>query len=249
MKSISKDLHAGAKDHAPPNRQTKTYHIKGHSFTIETAPNVFVPSDWASKMMECLTIPSNCKLIDIGTGTGVIGVYASLLGADVYATDVSAEATVLAHENAVHNGVSMHCYQGQYFADFDMTFDVITVNLPQEIVPLKSDLDRGYISTVRGGDKGNELLIEFLRQAPKHMSRKSKILMPVCSLSYYLDTFRYINQSFEVRLLNVFEVKTKGYVRDFSYMYKTLNEEGYINVFKRENDWFHLLYIMELTKN
>lgn len=226
----------------------RSYNIKEISFPINIRQGVFPPSVWAEKVMECLEVEKNDKVIDIGTGAGVIGIYAALLGADAYGTDTSADAIIQAKENATLNKVSMECGIGSYFCDFQTKFDIIAANLPQEIIPTKYDLNPDLLTTIKGGTKGNELVLGLLEEAPKYMNNDTKLIMPVCSLSFYLETLKYMEENFSVKIRKVFEVEAKEYVFNYEEFYKTLNNEGHIRIFKRANKWYHLLYIVELQK-
>lgn len=224
------------------------YQVSDQAFNIEVSKDVFPPSDWARKVMESLSIKKGDRIIDIGTGTGIIGIYAALLGGDVYATDISPEAIKQAKKNASLNGVSLKCSVGEFFAGFEAPFDIIVVNLPQEIVPGDYPINKKLLSTVKGGKKGNEILLKFLRQAPKYMHAQSKIITPVCSLSFYLETFKYLSQSYKVRLLDVFSIKAKEFVPGFIETYQSLHTAGHIKLFNRNGQWLYSLYIVELEK-
>lgn len=225
-----------------------SYQIADRSFKIEVSKDVFPPSDWAKKVMESLSVKKGDRIIDIGTGAGVIGIYAALQGGEVYATDISPEAIEQTKKNAHLNGVSLRCSVGEFFAGFESPFDIIAVNLPQEIVPGDYPISKKLLSTVEGGKKDNEILLEFLRQAPKYMHDNSKIITPVCSLSFYLETFKYLSQSYKVRLLDVFSIKAKEFVPGFIETYQSLHAAGHINLFNRNGQWHYSLYIVELEK-
>jgi len=229
-------------------QEWRTYKIKEKSFQIEISQDVFPPSEWAERVMECLQVEKNSKVIDIGTGAGVIGIYAALLEADVYATDISSQAIKQSEKNANLNKVSMQYGIGEYFCDFQMKFDLIVANLPQEIIPTEYQIKPKLLSTIKGGMKGNELVLGLLEEAKKYMNKDTKLLLPVCSLSYYLETFRYMEERFSVRLRKVFEVKVKEYVPKYEAFYEELNNEGNIRIFKKNKKWHHLLYIIELQK-
>ena len=225
-----------------------TYQVAGQSFRIEISKDVFPPSEWALRVMEALRVKKNNRVIDIGTGTGVIGIYAALLGGDVFATDTSPAAILQTEKNATLNGVSIASSVGGFFADFEPSFDLIVANLPQEIVPASYPVKEELLATIKGGEKGNEILMDFLRLAPHYMHDYSRVIIPVCSLSFYLETFKYLSRFFEVRLIDVFNIKTKDFVPGFTEEFQQLNAAGHIKLFNRSGTWYYSLYIVELTK-
>jgi release factor glutamine methyltransferase len=82
------------------------------------------------------------RIIDLGTGTGAIGVtlLAERPQATAVLTDISAEALAVARENARHHGVEARASfaQGSWFADAQGLFDLVLSNPPyiaQAILP------------------------------------------------------------------------------------------------------------------
>jgi release factor glutamine methyltransferase len=71
-----------------------------------------------------------CRALDLGTGTGYVGIYLSLRGWQVEAVDVSPRALALARRNAELNGVAPRIYQSNLFSDARGPYDVIAFNPP-----------------------------------------------------------------------------------------------------------------------
>lgn len=78
------------------------------------------------------TIHDSLTILDIGTGSGALALAlkAALPDAQVWATDISAEALALARENAELNGLEVHFELGSLFADLRGPFDLIVSNPP-----------------------------------------------------------------------------------------------------------------------
>ncbi|MFC4639151.1 peptide chain release factor N(5)-glutamine methyltransferase [Deinococcus hohokamensis] len=72
------------------------------------------------------------RVLDVGTGTGALalGLKAARPGAQVYATDLSAEAMSLAQENARLMGVDVQFAEGHLLAGLPGPFDLIVSNPP-----------------------------------------------------------------------------------------------------------------------
>ncbi len=200
--------------------------------------------------LDYIQINKGEKVIDIGTGSGILGIAAAKAGAEVYATDVNTEIINLAQYNAKDNGVTINVSAGSYFADYSKEdFDVIIANLPQEIIPRECISDLGDCSvTLDRGSKGNEVLMDFLDILPRHMNEFSRAYIGVYTLSYYFDVIQKISSHFQARLLGVKVEETHNFVSSYEQFYSDLNANGNICLFKRDGEWKAMAYIFELRK-
>lgn len=84
------------------------------------------------------------KVMDVGTGSGILAIAASKLGAEsVLATDISDEAVTAAQENIKLNGLdNITVRKANLLKDTDEKFDIIIANILAEILlELIPDLD------------------------------------------------------------------------------------------------------------
>jgi release factor glutamine methyltransferase len=121
------------------------------------------------------------RIIDVGTGSGVIGltVAAKLPQARVYAVDVSSAALELAYENA-RNLSNVQLVQSDLLAPFGGSFDVICANLPYIATSDMSILDVAKFEphvALDGGDDGLFLIRKLLEQAPARLAKPGLLLM------------------------------------------------------------------------
>jgi ribosomal protein L11 methyltransferase len=81
---------------------------------------------------------SGGRLLDVGTGTGILAIAAALLapGSRIIAIDVDPKAVEVARENASINGVSssIEVVEGQAREFIGGTFDVVVANLTAEVI-------------------------------------------------------------------------------------------------------------------
>jgi ribosomal protein L11 methyltransferase len=81
---------------------------------------------------------SGATVLDLGCGSGVLGIYAALRGAkEVFGYDIDPLAVENSRENYVINGVANRCtaYEGDIdFVPADRQFDVIVVNIIKEVI-------------------------------------------------------------------------------------------------------------------
>jgi release factor glutamine methyltransferase len=103
--------------------------------TLLTDPEVFHPVYFLSTpvfldYLATLDVAGK-MLLDMGTGSGTVGIFAAGRGARVTACDINPRAVALAGENARRNGVEMEVLASDLFSALaGRRFDVICFNLP-----------------------------------------------------------------------------------------------------------------------
>ena len=211
-----------------------------HHVVLQVRHDVYKPSDWARAILRHLSVgQKKISVADIGTGSGVLGIAAAKAGAKVYATDTAESAVVQTRVNARLNEVEMEVVQGEYFAGTDQKFDLVVANLPQELVAIPEELTESLQTSIPGGEGGNEIVIEFLRQAVDHLQPEGKILFPLSTLSFYRETLEFAKSLYSVELHAQETVQAKGYVDSLPWLYETLNHNGLIRLYKTNNVWTH----------
>ena len=80
------------------------------SLDLETHPTLFSPrrlDDGTKAMLQCVSISADDKVLDLGCGCGVVGIYlARLIGASkVFLVDSDPQAVATSQRNAQQNGV------------------------------------------------------------------------------------------------------------------------------------------------
>ena len=85
------------------------------------------------------------RFLDMGTGSGAVGVFAAARGARVTACDINPRAVAVARENARENGVEMEVLESHlYSAVAGRTFDLICFNIPFYPKPPENPLEHAF---------------------------------------------------------------------------------------------------------
>lgn len=228
--------------------EVRDYQLQGKRISLDLLPDVFPPSAFVVPFAQNIQIKPGDRVADIGTGSGILAVMAAQLGAEVWATDTSEASVASALENAKKNQVVIKAFAGSFFGPLQGKFDVIIANLPQEILPedYKFNLGEDLSQTISGGKLGNEILIEFLKIAPRFMHAKSKLYINVGSLSDFKSTLQLIGQNYDARMINTYALPNKDFVAEHIDFYKRLNAEGKIHIFKEDGVWKAMVYPFEL---
>ena len=141
--------------------------------------NVYSPSDDTFLMLDVLAkVPvEGKKVLDVGTGSGILGLFCAARGAHVTATDVNELCLQTAQKAARALGLSIRVILSDLFSNVQDQFDVIIFNPPY--LPSSTIEDRA----VDGGPDGTVLSKRFLRSLADHLERYGTALLLVTSLS------------------------------------------------------------------
>lgn len=137
------------------------------------------------------------RVLDMGCGSGVIGITLSLelseLRPDVVMADISPEALSLALENATALGARVRTYQSDLFSSWQedggdrlrppYPFDLALANLPYvpdgERAEASPELKRDPALALYGGEDGLALVRRFLREARGFLSPGALVMLEV----------------------------------------------------------------------
>lgn len=129
------------------------------------------------------------RVLDIGTGSGVVSV-SSLLenpDLDVTASDISSGALAVAQKNAKRFGVydRIHWVKSDLFENIDSSerFDIIASNPPyinsDDYDTLPPEVKADPTLSLLGGDKGMEIIDRLLKQAPDHLNLSGTLVFEI----------------------------------------------------------------------
>jgi release factor glutamine methyltransferase len=165
--------------------------------TVEFANHVFVsdkraliPRPETEQLVEYLcdlTWPEQPRMLDVGTGSGVIALSlaARFPNAELEATDLSADALALARENAERLGIPrrIHFSQGHLLERIEGAFDLIVANLPYvaagDAGQVAPELRREPAIALYGGTAGDELIRELMAAAPPHLRPSGMLALEI----------------------------------------------------------------------
>jgi release factor glutamine methyltransferase len=227
------------------------YNIQNQDIELELNEKVFSPSPHGSSALgNSIKINKGESVLDVGTGTGLLAILASKLGAKTTAVDIMPEAAELAGINSRKNKVLVDVRIGDLFVPVEgNNYDVIIANVPQENLSpkvIKSVSDETVVG-MHGGKNGNELLLRVLNEAPQYMHENSRLYVVVYSMSNFRESLKEILNKYKANLINFHT----GQVKDFVYIdekwYEKQSADGFIEIYKKDNKYFADLFVFELT--
>ena len=165
-------------------------------FIINTDDNVYIPAEDSYLLADNLEIKSGQSVLEIGTGSGIVAMYASKLTDDITVTDINFDACLLAEKNFKDNGIeNIEILFGNLFEPVkNRKFDVILFNTPY--LPTEDDevLDDTINYAFDGGLNGRKVIDLFLNEVGDHLNDGGIVQMIQSSLSGNEETLEKLDQ-------------------------------------------------------
>jgi release factor glutamine methyltransferase len=161
---------------------------------ISTYPEVYEPDEDSFLLAENLSIPKGAKVLDMGTGTGILALTAAKNASSVIGVDVNPKAVALAKKNAEENGIkNVDFWVGDLFSAIgaEEKFDVIVFNPPYLPAEEYDLLGKAW----SGGRGGMEVIRQFLVEAPAHLTGGGVILLLLSSLNDFDEVRQLLGEN------------------------------------------------------
>jgi release factor glutamine methyltransferase len=162
-------------------------------FVFLVDENVYEPAEDSFLFAENLAVDDGKRVLDMGTGSGLLGVLAAAKGASVVAVDVNPYAVRCARDNAALNNVrsNMAFLRSDLFAAFSEAakFDLILFNAPY--LPTEPGEGASWLEHAwAGGASGRQVIDRFLDEITTYMSEGGRVLLMQSSLAGVEETVR-----------------------------------------------------------
>ena len=159
-------------------------------FIINTDDNVYEPAEDSYLLADNLEIKSGQSVLEIGTGSGIVAMYASRLTDSITVTDINSDACLLADRNFKDNNIgNIEILFGNLFEPVKTRkFDVILFNTPY--LPTEEDevIDDTINYAFDGGLNGRKVIDVFLDEVGNHLNDGGIVQMIQSSLSGTRET-------------------------------------------------------------
>lgn len=156
---------------------------------LDIVPGVFTPNTTTLLLIQAVRqmVSAPAKLLDLGCGTGVVGLVLHQQGLvlpPIYASDLSLPAVECSRKNLARYGCPAEVRGGSLFEPWrGEKFEVIVDDI-SGIAQAVAEISPWFpgVPCATGAD-GLELVTDILRQSPRHLSAGGMLFFPVLSLS------------------------------------------------------------------
>lgn len=195
-----------------------TYSING--LNIIALSNIYHPEPSSSSLFFLKTIlekyqglnSKKGRLLELGCGTGVIGLCCSEYVEELYLSDIDENAVFCTQINAFLNYMQPNIYHSNLFESLpDILFDVILFNIPFLDKKIEMSVE------VATNDLDGQIFINFMKEVPKYIAPKGEVFFSYSNLGN-LELFQRIPECFIVEKIATEEDKKTGIDRSVFHM-------------------------------
>ena len=165
-------------------------------FKINTNDNVYVPAEDSYLLADNLLVKEDMSVLEIGTGSGIVAMYASRLSNKITVTDINFDACELARKNFKDNNIEgVEILFGNLFEVVkNRKFDIILFNTPY--LPTENDevIDDNLNYAFDGGLNGRKVIDLFLNEVKNHLNDGGIVQMIQSSLSDVEKTLNILDE-------------------------------------------------------
>lgn len=165
-------------------------------FIINTHDNVYTPAEDSYLLAENLLIKEGQSVLEIGTGSGIVAMYASKLTNNITVTDINFDACEIAKTNFESNDIhNIEILFGNLFEPVkNRKFDVILFNTPYLPTEEGEILNDTINYAFDGGLNGRKVIDLFLYEVKNHLNDEGIVQLIQSSLSDNRKTLEILDQ-------------------------------------------------------
>ena len=165
-------------------------------FIINTHKNVYVPAEDSYLLADNLEIKKGQSVLEIGTGSGIVAMYASRLTDRITVTDINFDACELAGKNFKENNIeNVEILFGNMFEPVEnRKFDVILFNTPYLPTEEGEVLEDTINYAFDGGLNGRKVIDIFLNEVGNHLNDGGIVQLIQSSLSGNEETLTKLDE-------------------------------------------------------
>jgi release factor glutamine methyltransferase len=176
--------------------------IKYQGMEFQTCEKVYEPAEDTFLLAENLKVKKTDRVLEIGTGTGIIAILTSKIAENVIAVDINKYAVECTLKNSKLNQSDIDIRLGDLFDSTEgEKFDLILFNTPYLPTDEDERIDDELEAAWDGGPDGRLVINRFIEDLPAHLNPKGRVQLVQSSLADNEETIgRLIEKGFEVSI-------------------------------------------------
>jgi release factor glutamine methyltransferase len=160
---------------------------------FEVCQEVYEPAEDTFLFAQNLYVKAEERVLDIGTGSGILAVLAAQKAEFVVAVDINPFAVSCAQKNAQLNHVQnkIRFLQSDLFSALspNIVFDLVLFNAPY--LPSEPNEEASWIGrSWSGGANGRVVVDKFIAQVPSYLASSGRVMLMQSTLTGVEETFR-----------------------------------------------------------
>ncbi len=176
--------------------------IKYQGMEFQACEKVYEPAEDTFLLAENLKIKKTDRVLEIGTGTGIIAIIASKITENVIAVDINKYAIECTRKNSGINQSNIDMRLGDLFDPVkDEKFDIILFNTPYLPTNEEERIDDELEAAWDGGPDGRAVINRFIEEVSDYLNPCGRVQLVQSSLSNVEQTIgRLMEKGFSVSI-------------------------------------------------
>lgn len=153
------------------------------NIVVDVGPGIYAPAEDSYLLLAAISVKPGERVLEVGTGSGLIALHCAAAGAEVIATDIDPTAVKNALENARRNSLGIAVVRTDLATGLGKGFDAVIFNPPYLSSEGADGLGRSQKLQTVGGKSGAEVSVSFLMQAVGLLNEGGRIYLLTSSES------------------------------------------------------------------
>lgn len=163
--------------------------------SYDECDNVYPPAEDTFLLIDNLLVSEDMDVLEIGGGSGLVSIHASLKAKSVCVTDINPYAIkCIEHNIKLNDRDNITIIQSDLFENINDCYDLILFNTPYLPVSEEEyEISDEYSKAWDGGQDGRETIDKFIKEVKNYLKEGGAVQLVQSSFSDNQKTLDYLN--------------------------------------------------------